>query len=79
MARAKSPSAIRDQIRTLQKQLREAEDKEALRIGQVAIKAGVETVDLSENELEAAFAEMVHSFRSGREKEQRPSDVAQNT
>ena len=42
------------------------------------MKAGVETLDLSENELEAAFAEMVHSFRSGRENEQRPSDVAQN-
>lgn len=78
MARAKSPSAIRDQIRTLQKQLREAEEKEALRIGQIAMKAGVETLDLSENELEAAFAEMVHSFRSGREDEQRPSGIAQN-
>ncbi|MET3600687.1 TraC family protein [Martelella mangrovi] len=67
MARTKSPSAIRDQIKNLQKQLREAEEKEALRIGQIAMKAGVETLEVSDSELEAAFSEMVQSFRSERD------------
>lgn len=62
----KKPSAkIRDEIARLQEQLRQAETREAERIGRIALKAGLGEIQMEEAELQAAFEGLVKRFRGG--------------
>jgi hypothetical protein len=65
----------------LQDQLRQAETREAERIGRIALKAGTRRDRDRETELQAAFEEVTSRFRggkgsTGRKNESKPTAVA---
>ena len=59
----KPPSRIREEIAKLQEQLRQAETRDAERIGRIALKAGLGEIELDETELQAAFEKLAARFR----------------
>jgi len=59
----KPSSKIRDEIAKLQEQLKQAETREAERIGRIALKAGLGEIEIDEAELHAAFEGLVMRFR----------------
>jgi len=59
----KPSSKIREEIARLQDQLRQAETREAERIGRVALKAGLGEIEIEEAELQAVFEEIARRFR----------------
>lgn len=59
----KPSSKIREEIARLQDQLRQAETREAERIGRVALKAGLGEIEIEETALQAAFEEIATRFR----------------
>ena len=62
----KRPSSkIREEIGRLQEQLKQAETREAERIGRLALKAGLGEIQVEDGELVAAFEEVVARFRKG--------------
>ncbi|WEX79498.1 TraC family protein (plasmid) [Sinorhizobium numidicum] len=61
----KTSSKIRDEIARLQEQLRQAETREAERIGRIALKAGLGDIEVEEAELQAAFEGLAKRFRGG--------------
>ncbi len=61
----KPSSKIRDEIAKLQEQLKQAETREAERIGRIALKAGLGEIEIDEIELHAAFEGLVIRFRQG--------------
>ena len=61
----KPSSRIREEIAKLQEQLRQAETREAERIGRIALKAGVGEIDIDEGELQTAFEKLAARFREG--------------
>ncbi|MCP3477838.1 TraC family protein (plasmid) [Bradyrhizobium sp. CCGUVB1N3] len=62
----KKPSRqIRDEIARLQDQLKQAETREAERIGRIALKAGIGEFESDEGALLSAFAEIAGRFRKG--------------
>ncbi|WP_432289429.1 conjugal transfer protein TraC [Aminobacter sp. BA135] len=70
-------SKIRDEIARLQEQLRQAETREAERIGRIALKAGLGEIDIEDGELLARFEELAGRFRHGNEKpSKKPEDGA---
>jgi hypothetical protein len=62
----KPSSKIREEIARLQDQLRQAETREAERIGRIALKAGIGEIEIEETELQAAFEEISGRFRGGK-------------
>ena len=54
----KPSSKIRDEIARLQEQLRQAETREAERIGRIALKAGLGEIEIDEGQLQVAFEEL---------------------
>jgi TraC-like protein len=62
----KPSSRIREEIARLQDQLRQAETREAERIGRIALKAGLGEIEIEETELQAAFEEITRRFRGGK-------------
>lgn len=63
----KKPSAkIREEIARLQDQLKQAETREAERIGRIALRAGLGEIEIEEVALQAAFGEIGARFRSGK-------------
>ncbi|QPB24806.1 conjugal transfer protein TraC [Rhizobium sp. 007] len=62
----KPSSKIREEIARLQDQLRQAETREAERIGRIALKAGLGQIEIDEGELQAAFEELAKRFRGGK-------------
>ncbi|HEY0124908.1 MAG TPA: conjugal transfer protein TraC [Rhizobium sp.] len=62
----KPSSRIREEIARLQDQLRQAETREAERIGRIALKAGLGEIEIEEAELQAAFEEITGRFRGGK-------------
>lgn len=62
----KPSSKIREEIARLQDQLRQAETREAERIGRIALKAGLGEIKTEETELQAAFEEITRRFRGGK-------------
>lgn len=62
----KPSSKIREEIARLQDQLRQAETREAERIGRIALKAGLGEIEIEEAELQAAFEEITGRFRGGK-------------
>lgn len=62
----KKPSRqIRDEIARLQEQLKQAETREAERIGRIALKAGIGEFEIDEEALLSAFEEIANRFRTG--------------
>ena len=61
----KPSSKIREEIARLQDQLKQAETREAERIGRIALKAGIGEFEIDEAELQAAFEEIAKRFRRG--------------
>lgn len=59
----KPSSKIREEIAKLQDQLKHAETKEAVRIGRIALKAGLGDFEIGEMELQAAFEDVAKRFR----------------
>ncbi len=65
----KRPSSkIREEISRLQGQLRQAEMREAERIGRIALRAGLGAIETEETELLAAFEELAGRFRHSNER-----------
>ncbi len=62
----KPSSKIREEIARLQDQLKQAETREAERIGRIALKAGLGEIEIDEAELQAAFEEIAKRFRGGK-------------
>jgi hypothetical protein len=62
----KPSSKIREEIAKLQDQLRQAETREAERIGRIALKAGLGEIEIDEAELQAAFEDAAKRFRGGK-------------
>ncbi|MGO4568700.1 conjugal transfer protein TraC [Rhizobium sp. 2YAF20] len=58
----KPSSKIREEIARLQDQLRQAETREAERIGRVALKSGLGEIEIDETELQKAFEELAARF-----------------
>ena len=63
MARRRSRAEIQADIEALRKQLAESEEREERRIGKVANKAGLLDVEVSDEDLAQAFAELAARFR----------------
>jgi hypothetical protein len=64
----KSSSKIREEIERLHDQLKAAENKEAERIGRIALKAGLGDLIIDEAKLGDLFAEIAGRFQKGNEK-----------
>ncbi|MBC7152292.1 MAG: TraC family protein [Rhizobium sp.] len=62
----KPSSKIREEIARLQDQLKQAETREAERIGRIALKAGLGEIEIEESELQAAFEEIAEMFRAAK-------------
>jgi hypothetical protein len=62
----KPSSKIREEIARLQDQLKQAETREAERIGRIALKAGLGEIEIDEVELQAAFEDIAGRFRGGK-------------
>ena len=66
----KKPSShIRQEIARLQEALREAETREAERLGRIAMRAGLGDTGLAESDLQAAFEELAKRFRASSSRE----------
>jgi hypothetical protein len=63
MARRKNRAEILADIEDLKKQLAESEERDERRIGKLANKAGLLDLDISDEELTKAFAELAARFR----------------
>ena len=61
----KPSSKIREEIGRLQEQLRQAETREAERIGRLALKAGLGEIEIEDSELVIALEEVAAKFRKG--------------
>ena len=61
----KPSSKIREEIGRLQEQLKQAETREAERIGRLALKAGLGELEIEDGELVSAFEEVAGKFRKG--------------
>lgn len=59
----KPSSKIREEIGKLQEQLKQAETREAERIGRIALKAGLGEIEIDETELQDAFEHLARRFR----------------
>jgi hypothetical protein len=60
----KKPTAkIREELARLQEELRQAETRDAERIGRIALKAGLGDLEIEPNDLLAAFEEVTARFR----------------
>ncbi|MFJ1311792.1 conjugal transfer protein TraC [Agrobacterium sp. P15N1-A] len=59
----KPSSKIREEIARLQDQLKQAETREAERIGRIALRAGLGEIEIEETALQAAFEEIAGRFR----------------
>lgn len=62
----KPSSKIREEIARLQDQLKQAETREAERIGRIALKAGLGEIEIEEAELQTALEEVAKQFRGGK-------------
>lgn len=60
----KKPTAkIREEIARLQEQLKQAETRDAERIGRIALRAGIGEIEIEEADLLSAFEEVTSRFR----------------
>lgn len=61
----KPSSKIRENIARLQEQLKQAETREAERLGRIALKAGLGEFEIDDGELQTAFGDIALRFRDG--------------
>ncbi|MHB2268100.1 TraC family protein [Pseudaminobacter salicylatoxidans] len=67
MARkAKTPAQIKAEMERLKQELKEAEAKEADRLGALAIKAGLHEIEASDADLVKAMKEVAARFQTAR-------------
>lgn len=71
----KPSSKIREEIAKLQEQLKQAETREAERIGRLALKAGLGDIEIEERVLVTALEEVAARFRKGSGRASRPASV----
>lgn len=62
----KTTAKIREDIARMQEQLRQAEKRDAERIGRIAVKAGLAEIEIDEDALQAAFEDVAKRFRGGK-------------
>lgn len=62
----KTTAKIREDLARLQEQLKQAETRDAERIGRIALKAGLGEIEIEDVELQAAFEDLAKRFRGGR-------------
>lgn len=72
----KPSSKIREEIGRLQEQLRQAETREAERIGRLALKAGLGEVGIEDSELVAALEDVAARFRKQGRRVGRQADAS---
>ena len=72
----KPSSKIREEIGRLQEQLKQAETREAERIGRLALKAGLGDIEVEDGDLIAAFEEVLGNFRKGSGRPNRQSGAS---
>ena len=72
----KPSSKIREEIGRLQEQLKQAETREAERIGRLALKAGLGDIEVEDGDLVAAFEEVRGKFRKGSGRSNRQSGAS---
>ncbi len=61
----KPASKIREEIGRLQELLKQAETREAERIGRLALKSGLGDIEIEDGELVTGFGEVLARFRRG--------------
>lgn len=61
----KATAKIREELARLQEQLKQAETRDAERIGRIALKAGLGEIEVEGANLQVAFEDMVKRFREG--------------
>ncbi|ARS66244.1 TraC family protein [Sinorhizobium meliloti] len=62
----KKPTAkLREELARLQEELKQAETRDAERIGRIALKAGLGDFEVDTGELQSAFEEIAKRFRNG--------------
>jgi 3-hydroxyacyl-CoA dehydrogenase len=54
----KPTSKIREELARLQEQLKQAETRDAERIGRIALKAGLGEIEIDDADLQAAFEDV---------------------
>jgi ribosomal protein L5 len=59
----KTSARIREDLARLQELLKQAETREAERIGRIALKAGLGEVEIDESALQSAFEDLANRFR----------------
>lgn len=62
----KSTLQIREKLARLQEELKQAETRDAERIGRIALKAALGEFEIDETELQEAFEEVAKRFRGGK-------------
>ncbi|TNM59887.1 TraC family protein [Aliirhizobium smilacinae] len=62
--RTKSPAEIKAAMEALKAELREAEAREAERLGSLAVKAGLHEIDIDDAVLVSALKELAARFQS---------------
>lgn len=63
MAKQTRMAKIKEDIAKLEADLEAARDKEASRIGALAVRAGLSEIDISDKELLAALSKLAETFR----------------
>jgi len=58
----KPTSKIREELARLQEQLKQAETRDAERIGRIALKAGLGEIEIEDSALQAAFEDVAKRF-----------------
>lgn len=73
----KPSSKIREEIAKLQEQLKQAETREAERIGRLALRAGLGDIEINEADMVSTFEEIAGKFRKerGRQSNATPAPV----
>jgi hypothetical protein len=59
----KSTSKLREELARLEEELKQAETRDAVRIGRIALKAGLGEIQIDDADLLAALEEMAKRFR----------------
>lgn len=73
----KKPTAkLREELARLQEELKQAETRDAERIGRIALKAGLGDFDIEASDLQATFEEIANRFRNASKTGSSPSKAA---
>ncbi|MBP1852828.1 TraC family protein [Rhizobium halophytocola] len=73
----KSPHQLREDIGRLREQLRQAELREAERIGRIALKAGLGEIEIDEIALQGALEQVAIRFRT-KDRSRKPGSDPEN-